>query len=137
MSTHSRVKEDCAFFGRPIEPLAFYLAPFSDANQQKQSPLYGILPKEIRDLVFEYALADDGIPAPDSDNVFRRERGVATAIAPIDIACALLRTCKAVYLETYRLPMLLNGTYSPADRRVGILILSTLRHVRTNSFLNR
>jgi hypothetical protein len=68
-----------------------------------------VLPKEIRDLVWEYALTDDGVPAPDCDNVFRRERGTGADIAKADVSCALLQTCKAVYLETYRLPMLLNG----------------------------
>ncbi|OAG00828.1 uncharacterized protein CC84DRAFT_1262918 [Paraphaeosphaeria sporulosa] len=112
MSAHSQAQENCAFFGRPIEPLAFYLPAFAYVNQQKQCPFYGILPKEIRDLVFEYALGDNGAPAPNSENNFRREPCVASDIARTDIACALLQTCKAVYLEAYRLPLLLNGYVS-------------------------
>lgn len=106
----NKSQEECCFYGRPIEPLAFYLPPFSDVEQQNQCPLYSVLPKEIRDLVWEYALADDGAPSPDCDNVFRRERGTEANVAKVDVAHALLQTCKAVYLETYRLPMLLNGT---------------------------
>ncbi|KAF9728996.1 hypothetical protein PMIN06_005457 [Paraphaeosphaeria minitans] len=112
MSACSQPQENCAFFGRPIEPLAFYLPAFTNVNQQKQCPFYGILPKEIRDLIFEYALADAGAPAPNSENKFRREPGAASDVADVDIACALLQACKAVYLEAYRLPSLLNGYVS-------------------------
>ena len=104
--------EECVFWGRPIEPLAFYLTPFSNVQQQEQSPLYGVLPKEIRDMIWEYALVDDGVPSPDRGNIFRRLAGTKADMVKVDSACALLQTCKAVYLETYRLPMLLNGTYS-------------------------
>jgi hypothetical protein len=113
MSIYSQPQENCTFLGRPIEPLAFHLPAFSNVNQQKQCPLYGILPKEIRDLIFEYALADDGVPAPNSENAYRRDHGIASGVAQVDIACALLQTCKAVYLETYRLPLLLNGKSAP------------------------
>jgi hypothetical protein len=113
MNKYSQPQENCAFLGRPIEPLAFYLPTFSDVNQQKQCPFYGILPKEIRDLIFEYALADDGAPAPNCENAFRRDHSFASGVAQVDIACALLQTCKAVYLEAYRLPLLLNGKYAP------------------------
>lgn len=104
-----RDREQCCFYGRPVEPLAFYLPPYSEINQQSQSPLYGVLPKEIRDLVWEYAFADNGILAPDCDNVFRRKCGSDADVDRCDIVRALLRTCKAVYLETYCLPMQLNG----------------------------
>ncbi|KAF1971619.1 hypothetical protein BU23DRAFT_600169 [Bimuria novae-zelandiae CBS 107.79] len=102
MNRYSKLQENCCFFGRPIEPLAFYLPSFSDVHQQKQSPLYNVFPKEIRDLVFEYALADNGVPSPTWDT---------GDVATNDAAVALLQTCKAVYLEAYRLPMLLNGFF--------------------------
>lgn len=70
-----------------------------------------MLPKEIRDLVWEYAFADNGALSPDCDNVFRRERGTDADVAKSDVACTLLQTCQAVYLETYRLPILLNGKH--------------------------
>lgn len=66
------------------------------------------LPKEIRDLIFEYALANDSVPSKDSDNGFRRNMRVY--IPKANSACSLLQTCKAVYLEAYRLPMQVNGT---------------------------
>ncbi|PVH92211.1 hypothetical protein DM02DRAFT_576098 [Periconia macrospinosa] len=98
--------EDCQFYGRPIEPLAFYLPPFSSINQQKQSQLYNI-PMEIRNLIFQFAFTDDGAPPFNCDNEFRRS--TSGTIPSVTCACALLQTCKAVYLEAYRLPMLLNG----------------------------
>jgi hypothetical protein len=104
--------EECVFHGRPTEPLAFYLPPYFDVQQQEQSPLYNMLPKEIRDMIWEFALADDGAPSPDSDNIFRRVRGATADFPKVDSACALLQTCKAVYLETYRLPMQVNGMRS-------------------------
>lgn len=108
MSEYSRKKEDCVYYGRPIEPLAFYLPSFSDVDQQKQCPFYGILPKEIRDLIFEYALINNGAPKANNDNPCRRQRHLEY-VAKVDVACTLLQTCKAIYLETYRLPMLING----------------------------
>ena len=102
--------EECIFYGRPIEPLAFYLPPHSDVHQQEQSPLYSVLPNEIRGLLWEFALADDGMPAPNSGEAHMRIRRDRGDEARVDSACTLLQTCKAVYLETYRLPMLLNGT---------------------------
>ncbi|KAF2449916.1 hypothetical protein P171DRAFT_428042 [Karstenula rhodostoma CBS 690.94] len=81
---------------------------YSDVHQQKQSPLNRI-PKEIRDLIFQYALTDDGVPLPNCDNVFRR--GLKGYIPRVDSACTLLQTCKAVYIEAYRLPMQLNGYF--------------------------
>ena len=105
---HSRASiEDCRFYGRPVEPLAFYLPSFPNINQQKQSRLY-IIPKEIRDLIFEYAFVDDGAPSFNCDNEFRRS--TTGTIPRVKCGCTLLQTCKAVYLEAYRLPFLLNGT---------------------------
>ncbi|KAJ4360714.1 uncharacterized protein N0V89_001281 [Didymosphaeria variabile] len=120
--------EECSLYGRPIEPLAFYLPAFSEVEQQKQSPLYRI-PKEIRDLIFEYALTDDGAPSPNSDNVFRRS--AKGEISEVDSACSLLQTCKAVYLEAYRLPMQLNGTLlfsRDKPRQAGHTFLSLLTY---------
>jgi hypothetical protein len=91
-----------------VEPLAFYLPPFSNVDQQKQSRLYNI-PVEIRNLIFQFAFADDGAPSLNCDNEFRRS--TLGTIPSVTCACAFLQTCKAVYLEAYRLPMLLNGTF--------------------------
>ena len=104
-----RGPEGCRCFGRPIEPLAFYLPPYSEVQQQLQSPLYGVLPIEVRNLVFEFALADDNAIVADKDNIFRRQFGSDADIPTPGIAHALLQTCKAIYLEAYCLPMQLNG----------------------------
>lgn len=101
--------EKCSFFGRPIEPLAFYLPPYSEVQQQTQSPLYGVLPKEVRNLIFEFALADDNAIAADHDSMYRWEAESVADVPEPDVAHALLQTCKAIYLEAYRLPMQLNG----------------------------
>ncbi|KAF3001358.1 hypothetical protein E8E13_006353 [Curvularia kusanoi] len=104
-----RGPERCCFFGRPIEPLAFYLPPYAEVQQQLQSPLYSLLPKEVRIAIFEFALADDNALTAGRDNIFRWQIGTDADVPKPDVAHALLQTCKAVYLETYRLPMQLNG----------------------------
>lgn len=109
MSSYGGKRDDCIFYGRPIEPLAFYLGAFSEVNQQSECPLYTVLPKEIRDMIFEYALTDDDATSYGSNHVLM-ETNDAGGIIKTNIACALLQSCKAVYLEAYRLPMLLNGT---------------------------
>lgn len=120
MDRQNRGSEGCCFYGRPIEPLAFYLAPCSEVEQQIQAPLYGLLPKEMRQLVWEFALADNNALAPDCDNVFRRECGTVADVARSDVAHALPQTCKAVYLKSYRLPMQLNGRdFSRDVSRIG------------------
>ncbi|KAH6638798.1 hypothetical protein C7974DRAFT_387320 [Boeremia exigua] len=103
--------ESCCFYGRPIEPLAFCLPPYWQIKQQTSCPLYSVLPEEIRLLIFQFALTDDDALKLD-DNMFRRESGTDADVARSDVACALLQTCKAVYLEAYRLPMQLNGYQS-------------------------
>ena len=92
-----RKRTKCGFYGRPVEPLAFGL-PRSQLNPQTQSPLYGTIPVEIRFNVWEYALTDNGILPPDSDNVSRREHLTDADLARSDIATALLQTCKIAYL---------------------------------------
>ncbi|KAF1968326.1 hypothetical protein BU23DRAFT_263928 [Bimuria novae-zelandiae CBS 107.79] len=97
---------ECSFYGRPIEPLAFYLPSFSNIYQQNQSRLYSI-PKEIHDLIFEYALTEDAALSPINDHALRRNS--KGQVSKVNSAISILQTCKAVYLEAYRLPMLLNG----------------------------
>jgi hypothetical protein len=78
-------------------------------QQQTQSPLYGVLPKEVRNMIFEFALADDNTIATDHDNISRWQVGSDANVPRPDISFALLQTCKAIYLEAYCLPMQLNG----------------------------
>lgn len=78
---------------------------------QDQCPFFTILPKEIRDMIFEYALIDCTSHPPNSDNKYRRGYQSADGsqhIPPSDIAFGLLLTCRVVYLEVYKLPLLLN-----------------------------
>ena len=97
----------CGFYGRPVEPLAFDL-DCSQLNPQTQSPLYRVA-TEIRFNIWEYALADNVVLLPNSDNVSQWIHLTDADLANSDSAIPLLHTCKVVYLETYRLPMMLNG----------------------------
>jgi len=64
----------------------------AEVQQQEQSPLYSLLSKEMRDMIWKFALADDGAPSLDSNNIFRRERGAEADVAKVDSTCALLQT---------------------------------------------
>jgi hypothetical protein len=70
-----------------------------------------VLPKELRDLVFEFALMDSKAHSFDSlvKRNPRRLRIKIDAKGPAnDIATNLLRTCRAIYLETWTLPLAQN-----------------------------
>jgi hypothetical protein len=73
-------------------------------------PLFTLLPKELRDLVFEYALRES--ESHDTERTLQRnafEVGVKLPNHPAsDIAVPLLRTCRAIYLETWTAPLSLN-----------------------------
>ena len=78
----------------------------TEINHQQQSPLFSILPKEIRYHIWDYALAayeDPNRLYPKHLRCNRPGQGGALRIAK-----ELLGTCKAIYLETYDLPILLN-----------------------------
>ncbi|KAF2230848.1 hypothetical protein EV356DRAFT_519356 [Viridothelium virens] len=78
----------------------------SEINRQPQSPLFSILPKEIRDYIWAYTLTAYEDPKwlyPKHLRCNRPGQGGALRIAK-----ELLCTCKVVYLETYNLPILLN-----------------------------
>lgn len=100
-------------YGRYVEPLAFSLDVHSVVKQDK-CPLFSTIPKEIRDMIYEFALTDCTSNPANSDNKTRRgygrDRNNRTPSS--DIAFSLLRTCAAVYLEAYRLPLLLNPLIS-------------------------
>jgi hypothetical protein len=114
-----RAVHKCGSLLHPATPL-----PYSEVQQQLQFPLYGVLSKEVRNLVFEFAFADDNAIAADKDNIFRRHVGSDADIPRPDIAHALLQTCKAIYLEAYHLPMQLNGEpFLPVDTSNGPCIL--------------
>jgi hypothetical protein len=74
--------------------------------------LFTTLPKELRDLIFEYALTDDKAQSLDSlvkRDLFSKSRTRIKNHKPThDIAVNLLRTCRSCYLETWSLPLSLN-----------------------------
>jgi hypothetical protein len=79
-------------------------------RNQKLSPLFTVLPKELRDLVFEYALTDSKTHSVESllqRNVsFFKSNPYKSSTN--DIAVNLLRTCRAIYFETWTSPLSLN-----------------------------
>lgn len=99
--------EWCKFYQRRIEPLAFSLRD-QPYNKQEECPLFGTIPREVRDLVYEFAMTDCTSHPPNCDNVFRRDMSSRNLPKPTDIALSFLQTCRAVYLEAYKLPFLLN-----------------------------
>jgi hypothetical protein len=69
------------------------------------------LPKELRDLVFEFALTDDKAQSLESlvkPNALKLRLKPNVQRSTNDIAVNLLRTCRAAYLETWTLPLSLN-----------------------------
>jgi hypothetical protein len=67
-----------------------------------------VLPKELRDLVFVFALLDSKGQSIDSlvkRNSHRSRIKVDSKRPANDIAANLLRTCRAIYLETWTLPL--------------------------------
>jgi len=90
-------------------------------NGQPQSPLFGGLPAELRTAVFAYVLAErDGATAIPEDKIWYRPD--YTRYRYIDTA--LLRTCRAIWLETFAIPrrnvsfrMWLGSTDRQAPRR--------------------
>ncbi|RMZ67471.1 quinone reductase [Pyrenophora seminiperda CCB06] len=101
------------------EPLAWSLTP-SAIQDQNASPLYTLIPREIRDMIYTYALTDTtsypvdrDIPQPQTSQG-RRDRYLLmqcyqqSRLYPSDIAFPLLLTCKAIYLETYVTPLRVN-----------------------------
>ncbi|KAF8850935.1 hypothetical protein BDZ45DRAFT_661257 [Acephala macrosclerotiorum] len=72
-------------------------------NPQNDCPLFNVIPPEIRDEIFKYALAETiktDILSTSSENSSRPGyTGKRT------IAIPLLQTCRRIYLETYDLPV--------------------------------
>lgn len=76
-------------------------------NPQTDSPLFSTLPAEVRTAIFKLALADYPNPDPSkhygSDAIFSRP----AYSSPRRTDTALLRTCRAAYIETWFLPFIL------------------------------
>jgi hypothetical protein len=73
--------------------------------EQSDSPLFSVLPGEIRDRIFAYTLAEfeDTLTAFDSDTCYRRPEYAA----PRRSDTALLQTCQRVYHEAFFYPFAL------------------------------
>ncbi|KAF2640376.1 hypothetical protein P280DRAFT_518787 [Massarina eburnea CBS 473.64] len=105
--TGNRINRPCEFYHRRLEPFAFAIEN-DPCNPQHESPLFTTVPMEIRNMIYEYALTDCTSHPPNRDNVFRRYPPRGSKLPLSDIGTALLQTCRAVYLETYKMPILLN-----------------------------
>lgn len=77
------------------------------AAPQKASPLFTVIPPELRSQIFSLALAD--FPDPSADRRYAAETCYTrpSYFAPRKSDARLLRTCRAVYGETWFLPFLL------------------------------
>lgn len=114
------------------QPLALKMLESGHINQQEMSPIFAKLPKELREIVFEYAL----LAFADSHRLYSKtelfSRPEVTGYRRI--AVELLLTCKAVYVETYQLPITLNPVIAyfggperiPPHARHGLQDLSKL-----------
>lgn len=97
--------EDCRFEGECREPLAWCLGE-PGTLVQSQCPFFTVLPSELRTLIWEFALTEC--------TSFQRDHVCADQSIPdgrpdsSKIGFNLLRTCRAIYLETYTLPLSLN-----------------------------
>jgi hypothetical protein len=80
---------------------------------QPQSPLFRLLPREMRDRIYHFYVFEPEVLHHDFDDhggVFRKYNG-----EPVDVR--LMRTCKAVAYELNGLPLNLNTiTFTTADR---------------------
>jgi hypothetical protein len=74
----------------------------SECLAQEQSPLFSMIPAEIRDIIFSYCLAEqDGRRRIDKQEYFYRPD--YTHYRFIDTA--LLTTCRRIFLETRMIPV--------------------------------
>lgn len=111
---------ECPFSGRCTEPLAWSLDGTPIMNQSN-SPLFATIPKEIRTIIYAYALTDCTPPRSNQPIPWtlraslRLTSSTKVSIEALrytsDVAFPLLWTCRAIYLETYSLPLSLNPIY--------------------------
>ncbi|QSZ28561.1 hypothetical protein DSL72_003059 [Monilinia vaccinii-corymbosi] len=87
---------------RRLNPIPIHLQT-TTPRLQLLSPFYsGILPAEIRTLIFSYALTPTPVPDTNYDPNTHYTRPGFTCRTKLHVA--LLRTCRRIYLETYHLP---------------------------------
>ena len=96
------------------DSVAASILQHDNINEQKQSELFNRLPAEIRDLVWQYALLVYSDPINSYHETQRYCRPGQDGIPRI--ALDLLLTCRAIYCETFELPLRLNAlTYYDGD----------------------
>ncbi|KAI9656669.1 MAG: hypothetical protein M1831_004579 [Alyxoria varia] len=115
------------------KPVADSILGHKQIDPQLESPFYGRLPLELREMIWDYALRRyQDTSQPFSRNEPYRRPGQE---GPARIAVGLLLTCRAIYLETYKLPIRLNaltdlngdkGSTPPGYSVMGLTILNRL-----------
>ncbi|KAF3063604.1 hypothetical protein GL218_01359 [Daldinia childiae] len=88
-------------------PLASEILDHPDSiNSQLQSPLFGKLPRELRDLIWRFSLTR----YEDLDQLYDIQKPYARPgqAAPLRVAVQLLQTCRAVYVEAFLTPFQVN-----------------------------
>ncbi|KAL0571979.1 hypothetical protein V5O48_009981 [Marasmius crinis-equi] len=84
--------------------------PATSIHDQRQSPLFSVIPPELRAIIFQYALLacyDKSRPFPPDAYYYRPDFEYHDKIDT-----TLLRLCRQIYLETYLLPISLNDHVS-------------------------
>ena len=115
------------------KPAAASILDHGQVDPQLESPIFARLPLELREMIWDYALRK----YQDTSEPFSRDVPFCRPgrEGPVRIAVDLLSTCRAVYLETYTLPIRLNAlTDANGDRHntppgydfMGFQILSRL-----------
>jgi hypothetical protein len=94
---------------RKIEKLPLAVTILDDprsVHQQQGCPLFAMLPAELRELIWDYALTG----YEDVDALYPLDKSYARPgqAAPLKVAVNLLLTCRAVYLEAFLVPFQVN-----------------------------
>ncbi|KAF5023565.1 hypothetical protein F66182_4378 [Fusarium sp. NRRL 66182] len=76
-------------------------------NPQDDSPLFRMLPAEVRDYIFSFVLADHPDPSPSRQYNPQTCYSRPSYFAPQRTDTRVLRTCRAIYRETWFRPFLL------------------------------
>ena len=116
------------------EQLLFATLRLQPASSQSQSPFFAILPGEVRNSIYEYALSDfEDLTAPYQEQTCYRRPNYN---APRKISTAILRTCRQAYLEAWALPWMCSEYtfYLTADDRRP---LNTMTFLTMQKLLNR
>jgi hypothetical protein len=88
-------------------PLAVALLDDPDSvNRQSDCPLFSMLPAELREVIWNFALTRYEVPG--TWYPLHRPCARPGQAGPLRVAVELLLTCRAVYLETFLVPFQVN-----------------------------